>query len=82
MANTPDKTGVLITELVAPEWFEIAVPVPGSTDRALIWTGPLTVDGVAAAMAALSPYQSQHRLDGFITEFCQAHTKNTKRPKS
>ena len=68
--------------LTEPLWFEIAVPVPGTNERAVLWTGPLTVDGVAAGMAALSPYQHQQRLDGYVTALLQASEKAAKRPKS
>lgn len=53
--------------LMQPYWFEVAVPIPGSNQRVVLHTGPLTVEGVTAALKVLESLTDQQGLDTALT---------------
>lgn len=67
-------TAPTVSDLRQPLWLEIAVPVPGTDQRVILWTGPWTVDGVSQAMAALSPQLNPARLDAMVRDV-EVHRK-------
>lgn len=71
---TGDQVGARISELVQPLWFEIAVPIPGTGDRAVIFTGPFDAAGVQAGLTALQQFTPQSRIDVVTTEIIQRRT--------